>query len=117
MTFCHDCGYNLSLGDEKFCSHCGTKLQDEVKTVEVKNEKEIIIERNKGDNFGIGFHGNNNNVEKNVKEFNVSKIVNEGNRAPSQFYESSSNPFTSGLTTNKKYNKKNQHDVTSFSNN
>src|SRR4051794_21171971 len=100
MTFCHNCGYNLSSGHENFCPQCGTKLQYiKVKTVgEVKQGNALNIERNKGDIFGINNQGNNNKFEKIIREYesNAIKIVDKEGKDTPQFYESLSNPFTSG---------------------
>ncbi len=68
MPFCHQCGYNLRLGIEKFCPSCGFNLNGYDK----KNSRYIGIIDNNRDIIGVGIDGNGNIIWK-----NVSIIVNE----------------------------------------
>jgi hypothetical protein len=65
LPFCHQCGYNLQLGIEKFCPNCGFNLNNSGQTSE--NTKSIDIANNKGDVFGTGFAGSGNIIGKGIK--------------------------------------------------
>jgi tetratricopeptide (TPR) repeat protein len=79
MKFCHHCGYQLTLGTERFCPECGQSLEQKV--VDRKaDDRSIGITDTKGDVFGTGFSGSGNitgkevayTVQGNVLNFNIS---------------------------------------------
>ncbi len=67
MKYCHECGYKLTLGTEKFCPNCGVKLNGER-----HDETKIGITNTQGDIIGVGVDGDGNII---TKEFSV--VINE----------------------------------------
>jgi hypothetical protein len=53
VQYCHECGYKLSLGTEKFCPKCGKYI------IQRKKEEAngISISATKGDVIGTGVKG------------------------------------------------------------
>src|SRR5690348_4680605 len=64
MPFCHQCGFNLTLGIEKFCPNCRFKLQKNGQNG--GNDDGINITDNKGDVIGTGFTGSGNFIGKEI---------------------------------------------------
>jgi hypothetical protein len=63
MVFCSNCGSQLTLGNEKFCSVCGHKLDQQG---EAANKKSFGITGTQGDVIGVGISGNANVIGKNI---------------------------------------------------
>ena len=81
MPFCHQCGYNLELGIEKFCPSCGYKIHHNGSAFKSNdNVNPIDIIDTKGDVFGYGFSGSgilagkeiDYKVQGNVINLNIS---------------------------------------------
>jgi tetratricopeptide (TPR) repeat protein len=84
LKYCHQCGYKLSLGIEKFCPNCGKNLTQEKK----EGTNEIGITNTRGDVIGAGVEGtghfigkeigytvNRNVIHLNISSGNISKEV------------------------------------------
>jgi tetratricopeptide (TPR) repeat protein len=93
MGFCHQCGYQLTLGIEKFCPNCGTDLQQQQKTAAIggrmnNNNNFIGIQHTEGDVFGAGFRGSGNIIGKEVSytvQGNVYNIINSPPEVQEEF--------------------------------
>ena len=68
MPFCHQCGYNLAKGIERFCPNCGYNFNRHSE----ENSKSIDIIDNVRDIIGVGIDGDGNIFWK-----NVSIVINE----------------------------------------
>ena len=58
MRSCHRCGYQLTLGVEKFCPNCGSDLQQKTAAIGgrmTNNNESIGIQRTGGDVLVLGF--------------------------------------------------------------
>jgi tetratricopeptide (TPR) repeat protein len=64
VTFCHQCGYQLNLGIEKFCPKCGTNLQG--LSANTKSATSANISNTSGDVLGTGLTGSGNIIGKEV---------------------------------------------------
>jgi hypothetical protein len=62
VTFCHQCGYQLNLGIEKFCPKCGTNLQ--AVSLDTRSSVSTDISNALGDVLGTGVSGNKNIIGK-----------------------------------------------------
>ena len=71
MGFCHQCGYQLTLGNEKFCPRCGTDLQQKTAAIDGRmtnnNTNSIGIQHTGADVFGTGISGTGNITAKDTK--------------------------------------------------
>src|SRR5215469_4197781 len=80
MTFCHECGRELTLGDENFCPRCGTNLQQSKTTIDNHNQS-IGVQRTTGDVIGAGISGIGNITAKDTKGnifyFNIQSVSSE----------------------------------------
>src|SRR5215831_8359714 len=80
MTFCHNCGTKLTLGNENFCPRCGTNLQQNKTTVDNHNQS-IGVQHTAGDVIGAGISGSGNIIGKDTKGnifyFNIQSISSE----------------------------------------
>jgi hypothetical protein len=74
MTFCSNCGSQLSLGTEKFCPNCG---QDLSKGGRREEENRRGISGTQGDLIGTGFSGSGNIVGKNIVVGDGTININE----------------------------------------
>jgi tetratricopeptide (TPR) repeat protein len=80
MKFCHQCGYQLTLGTERFCSECGQNLEQKLVGRKDDDDKSTVITDTKGDVFGAGISGSGNfigkevayTVQGNILNFNIS---------------------------------------------
>src|SRR6478735_8368664 len=85
MGFCHQCGYPLTLGIEKFCPRCGTDLQQKTAAIVGRminnNTNSIGIQHTGGDVFGSGISGSGNITAKDTKGnifyFSIGSISSE----------------------------------------
>ncbi len=67
MTFCYNCGQQLTMSSEKFCPNCGQNFsKKEIKGDNKRETSSISIHGNQGDVFGVGFTGNENVFGKNI---------------------------------------------------
>ncbi len=66
MTFCYNCGQQLTMSSEKFCPNCGQNLSEKEITGNNRDKSSISIHGNQGDVFGVGFSGSGNIVGKNI---------------------------------------------------
>jgi tetratricopeptide (TPR) repeat protein len=87
MTFCHQCGFQLTLGTERFCPDCGIDLRQKAAVVggEDDNTNHLIkINDTKRDVFGIGGSGFGNITGKEIAyniQGNVIYLINPSKEA------------------------------------
>src|SRR5690242_16328261 len=71
MGSCHQCGYHLTLGTEKFCPNCGTDLQQKTSPFGIQDSRgdvfDFDIRHTVGDVFGTGVSGSRNIIAKDTK--------------------------------------------------
>jgi len=73
VKFCHECGYHLPVGTEKFCPDCGQNL-GEKGAAGTRDITSVGINDTKGDVFGAGITGSGNIIGKEV-EYTVNGNV------------------------------------------
>jgi hypothetical protein len=66
MTFCYNCGQQLTTGTEKFCPNCGKDLNssDRINVPDLRGR--INITDLRGDVIGVGVSGSGNIIGKNI---------------------------------------------------
>lgn len=81
MNFFHNCGLELTLGNENFCPQCGTNLRQSKTTID--NNRSIGIQHTAGDLIGAGISGIGNITAKdtkgNILYFNIQSVSSEQN--------------------------------------
>src|SRR5918996_3954107 len=84
MKFCHNCGYHLTLGTEKFCPECGINLKSDVA---INNEDSgstgsnslttsSSINGTSGDVIGSAISGTGNIIGKEVAYSVSGNVIN-----------------------------------------
>jgi Tetratricopeptide repeat/zinc-ribbon domain len=69
LMYCPQCGYRLTLGNEKFCPSCGTSLDGQRKGTETTSERStgsVGVADTKGDILGAGISGSSNIIGKEI---------------------------------------------------
>jgi hypothetical protein len=67
VKYCHNCGFKLTLGSEKFCPECGEELGQSATSGKYDNKKSSIgITDTKGELFGVGVSGTGHIIGKEV---------------------------------------------------
>ncbi len=66
MKYCYQCGFGLSIGNEKFCQRCGLNLTETVRPETTHREGSVNITGTGGDVIGAGVSGSGNVIGKNV---------------------------------------------------
>jgi len=74
MTFCHNCGHELTLGNENFCPRCGTNLQQKRSTVGINNQS-IGVQQTTGDVLGTAVSGSGNIIAKDMLCCMINYVV------------------------------------------
>src|SRR5690349_21644516 len=87
MNYCHNCGFKVPLGTEKFCPNCGFNLQGGIVTRE--DSISTNIHDTGGDAFGVGVEGQKNVIGK---EFAYTReghaiVININNPSSQEFLE------------------------------
>ena len=105
MTFCHQCGYQLKLGIEKFCPNCGQNLTKQESGIEdtTASNKSVGIPGTQGDVFGFGFSGSANIIGKDISVGSVGIGDQQLQKIP-QEYADSLKAFTDAINQQFKTN-------------
>jgi len=106
MTFCSNCGSQLTSGTEKFCPQCGYGLSkgergEDLKSAE--NTRGINISGTQGDLMGVGFSGDGNIIGKNITVGSVGIGEQQLQKIPKE-YADSLKAFTDALNQQFKAN-------------
>ena len=72
MKYCHNCGYKLTLGSDKFCPDCGQNLTQQTSDYDNK----VSITDTKGDVYGVGSSGTGNISGKEVGYTVQGNVIN-----------------------------------------
>jgi zinc-ribbon domain len=101
MTFCSNCGQQLTVGTEKFCPNCGQDLKKgEAVTANDNSGDSVNIHDTKGDVFGVGVRGSGNIIGKNIVvgsgTINVSQ--QELSKIPIHEYANALKEFSESVT-------------------
>ena len=99
MKYCHQCGYSLTLGIEKFCPNCGIGVQqNEVLATGGEEDKNRTIEiRFKGDVLAAGINGTENIIGNNFILQESVLIINTGDSISKEAMEQFKNLVTSSM--------------------
>ena len=72
MNYCHNCGYKLTLGTEKFCPNCGQNLIQQ----SLDYDKRVSIDETRGDVIGTGVSGTGHIIGKEVGYTVQGNVIN-----------------------------------------
>jgi zinc-ribbon domain len=87
MTFCSNCGQQLTVGTEKFCPNCGQDLKIGG-AVSVSRNPSINIGNTQGDVMGVGFSGDGNIIGKNITVGSVGIGEQQLQKIPKEYADS-----------------------------
>jgi tetratricopeptide (TPR) repeat protein len=72
VKYCHNCGYKLTLGTEKFCPDCGQNLTQQSSDY----DKKVSIHETTGDVIGTGVSGSGHFIGKEIGYTVQGNVIN-----------------------------------------
>ena len=72
MNYCHNCGYKLTLGNERFCPNCGQNLTQQ----RSEYDKKVSIHDTRGDVIGTDVSGTGHFIGKELAYTVQGNVIN-----------------------------------------